>query len=125
MSLAFLLRAVRFPALACNRLVFAASKTLALQRKPRSSLPASAHVVCRHSVSTAMGAGGSKNGEGEGGGGGKKRSTKKSSKRAKETAAVATSAQVEVAAAGKEEGAGAEDYVECTVAKASEFGENE
>ena len=67
-----------------------------------------------------MGAGGSK--EGEGGGGGKKKSTKKS----KETAVVATPAP-QAAPVGKESGGGATDaqYVECTVGKVSEFGENE
>ena len=126
MSFAVLLRAVRFPSVACNRLQPATSRTAALQRRPRSSVPHVARRLCGSSVTRTMGAGGSKNGEGEEGGSAKKRSTKRSrSKREKETAAVATTAQDEVAATGKEEGAATEEYVECTVAKASEFGESE
>ena len=81
-------------------------------------------VLSARHVGTSMGAGGSKNGgEGEGSGG-KKRGSKKESK---ETAAIATPAQ-EAAGEAKESGGATTaevEYVECTVAKASEFGENE
>ena len=72
-------------------------------------------------LSTTMGAGGSKKGEGEGE---KKKSTKKGEK---ETAAIATPAQQQAAEGAKESVAAAAEveYVECAVAKASEFGENE
>jgi nitrite reductase/ring-hydroxylating ferredoxin subunit len=73
-------------------------------------------------LSTTMGAGGSKKGEGEGEK--KKKSTKKGEK---ETAAIATPAQQQAAEGAKESVAAAAEveYVECAVAKASEFGENE
>ena len=64
----------------------------------------------------AMGAGESKEG-----GSGRRWSTKK--EKQKETASVATSVEGDVAPTGKEDGG--DEFVECTVAKASEFGENE
>lgn len=67
-----------------------------------------------HPFIRAMGGGGSKEE------GGKKKSTRKS----KETVSVATTVQSEVAAE-KEDTVSSDEYIECKVAKASEFGENE
>ena len=64
----------------------------------------------------AMGGGGSKEE-----GGGKKKSTRKS----KETVSVATTVQSEVAAEKEGGTVSSDEYIECKVAKASEFGENE
>lgn len=113
-------RAARFP---LSR--FAASirpAYISSLSRPRD-VPISTHRLQLAFSSRAMGAGGSKDG-GEGGGG-KKKSTRKE-KEGKETAAVATPAQ-QAETAKESGGAGTEvaEYVECTVAKASEFGENE
>ena len=51
---------------------------------------------------------------------------KRSTKKAKETAAVATAPEAAApAAVEKASGSEGDEYIECTVAKASEFGENE
>ena len=117
-------------ALLCARRPFPAPATLkrllgsqaALARPPRHlRVVTSRWLSYSTSRTVAMGAGGSKT-EGEEGNG--KRGSRREQK---ETAVVATAAQGGAAAAGKEaEGAAGEaEYVECTVAKASEFGDNE
>lgn len=114
-------RAARFPLSRFAASIRPSARISSLSR-PRDVLISTRRLQLPFS-SRAMGAGGSKDG-GEGGGG-KKKSTRKE-KEGKETAAVATPAQ-QAETAKESGGAGTEvaEYVECTVAKTSEFGENE
>ena len=130
----------RVVVLALSRQVYTASPARSSFLGNRSSVVSAAPNLLRRaslsdhhlmnvssSAVAVMGAGGSKEGEE---GQRERKSTKKAKEgRRKETATVATAAQSEGAApaAGKEERAlaGDDEYVECKVAKVSEFGENE
>lgn len=118
-------RAARFASFARSKLAPSsrpsATRTCSLFRLRELPIFSASSVQLANFLSTTMGAGGSKKGEGEGE---KKKSTKKGEK---ETAAIATPAQQQAAEGAKESVAAAAEveYVECAVAKASEFGENE
>ena len=119
-------RAARFASFARSKLAPSsrpsATRTCSLFRLRELPIFSASSVQLANFLSTTMGAGGSKKGEGEGEK--KKKSTKKGEK---ETAAIATPAQQQAAEGAKESVAAAAEveYVECAVAKASEFGENE
>ena len=119
-------RAARFASFARSKLAPSrpsATRTCSLFRLRELPVFSASHVQLAFFIpATTMGAGGSKNGEGE-----REKKKKSTKKGEKETAAIATPAQQQAAEGAKESGAAADGvgYVECAVAKASEFGENE